>query len=127
MNISPILLLSIGASFGFLYGMIITIGWAITRKNRRKYHNERGLESVTTFSLLSWKALDKKVETFSLTANHFTDADGGKIITSQYDYYIVADESPVYPKISKGNLILIDPEQQKIVYAFDIPDLKNYR
>ena len=127
MNISPILLLSIGATFGVLYGLIITIGWAITRVNRRRFHNLVGLNKIELYDLSSGKSLDKYVETISLSNNSFLNEKGERIDPKDHKCYIVENVSPNFPKIKKGFLIFMNPLTSKIEYAFNIPDLKNYR
>ena len=127
MNISPILLLSIGASFALLYGVIITIGWAMTRRNRKKFHQSVGLNEIELFDLETWKPLDKFVNTVSLSNNIFK-AENGQMITPEFfNCYVVENESPEFPQIKKGYLIFIDPHTGSIAYAFAIPNLDNYR
>ena len=127
MNISPILLLSIGASFALLYGLIITIGWAITRKNRKKYHQSVGLNEIELYDLHTRKPLNKYIKAFSLSNNYFKDEDGQGIDPDKFDSYIIANESSEFPEIKKGYLVFMDRATKKIEYAFDIPNLENYR
>lgn len=127
MNISPVLLLSVGASFALLYGLIITIGWAITRYNRKKFHQSVGLNKFELFDLQSGKVLDQYVVSISLTNNSFLDENGQGIDTENFNCYIVEKESPEYPKIKKGYLIFMNRQTHEIRYAFDIPNLEKYR
>lgn len=127
MNISPILLLSIGVSFAFLYGLIITIGWAITRKNRKKYHQLVGLNKIELYDLQTGSPLNQYVNAFSLSNNSFQDENGEKINPENHSCFIVENESPELPKIKKGFLIFLNHQTNKIEYAFDIPNLVNYR
>ena len=127
MSISPILLLSIGASFALLYGLIITIGWAITRKNRKKYHYSLGLNEIELFDLQGGKPLNKNVLAVSLSNNYFKDEKGQEISPHNYKCYIVNNESQEYPKIKKGFLIFMNRQTNKIEYAFKVPNLVNYR
>ena len=127
MNISPILLLSVGASFALLYGLIITIGWAITRKNRKKYHQSVGLNEIELFDLQTGKPLNKYVNAVSLPNNYFKDENGQTIEPDKFNCYMVENFSPEYPKIKKGYLIFINRETNKIEFAFDVPSLDNYR
>ena len=126
MNISPILLLSVGASFALLYGLIITIGWAITRKNRKKYHQSVGLNEIELFDLQTGKPLNKYVNAISLSNNYFKDENGQTIEPDKFNCYIVENVSSEYPKIKKGYLIFINHETNKIEFAFDVPSLDNY-
>ncbi|MCH5229213.1 MAG: hypothetical protein J1F12_04365 [Muribaculaceae bacterium] len=127
MNISPILLLSVGATFALLYGLIITIGWAITRKNRRKYHQSIGINEIELYDLQNRKPLNKYVNTVSLSNNYFKDDRGFEINPERYNCYIIENESLEFPKIKKGYLIFLNHETNKIEYAFDVPSLNNYR
>ena len=127
MNISPILLLSVGASFALLYGLIITIGWAITRKNRKKYHQSVGLNEIELFDLQTGKPLNKYVNAISLSHNYFKDENGQTIEPDKFNCYMVENVSPEYPKINKGYLIFINRETNKIEFAFNVPSLDNYR
>lgn len=127
MNISPILLLSIGASFALLYGFIITIGWAITRKNRKRYHESVGLNEVELYDLQNRKALNKYVPSVSLSNNNFKDETGQIIMPAKFNCYIVDKVSSEYPKIKKGYLIFMNVETNKIEHAFNVPSLENYR
>lgn len=127
MNISPILLLCIGSTFALLYGLIITIGWAITRKNRRRFHQSVGINEMELFDLATGKPLNRYVRTVSLSSNSFQDEKGGRINPENHKCYIIENESPEFPKIKKGFLIFMDPETNKIEYAFEIPNLRNYR
>ena len=127
MNISPILLLSIGASFAFLYGLIITVGWAITRKNRKRFHQSVGLNEIELYDLQSGQSLNKYVKAVSLSNNYFKDENGKEIKPVNYKCFIVDRVSPNLPKIKRGFLIFQNRESNKIEYAFDIPNLENYR
>lgn len=127
MKISPILLLSIGATFAFLYGMIITVGWAVTRKNRKKFHQSVGLDKIELFDLHAWKPLNKYIKTVSLSNNTFKDENDQRINPYNFKCYIVENQSSAYPNIQKGYLIFINPQTNNIAYAFEIPNLKNYR
>ena len=127
MNISPILLLSVGASFALLYGLIITIGWAITRKNRKRFHQSVGLNEIELFDLHTGKPLNKYVNTVSLSNNYFMDENGQGINPEMFNCYIIENESSEFPKIKKGYLIFMNPTTHHIEFAFDIPNLNNYR
>ena len=127
MKISPILLLSIGSSFAFLYGLIITIGWSITRKNRKKYHLSVGINEIELYDLQNGKPINRYVNTISLSNNSFFDETGQKINPETHKCYIVDKESPELPKIKKGYLIFMNQNNSKIEYAFDIPNLEHYR
>lgn len=126
MNISPILLLTIGSTFAILYGLIITVGWAITRRNRKRYHNAIGYSEVELIDLNNFNTLGIKVRTVSLENNHFISKNENPIDLKNFDCYIVEVPASQYPGINKGDLILIDRSTNKIKYAFKIPDLKNY-
>ena len=127
MNIPPVLLLSIGASFALLYGLIITIGWAITRKNRRKFHQSVGLNEIELYDLQTAKPLNRYVKAVSLSNNNFKDEKGQGIEPDKFNCYIVENVSSEFPKIKKGYLIFMNPETNNIEYAFDIPNLEKYR
>ncbi|MCH5239996.1 MAG: hypothetical protein J1F38_07215 [Muribaculaceae bacterium] len=127
MNISPIILLSIGATFALLYGLIITIGWAITRKNRKRYHEAVGLNEIELYDLRAGQPLHKYVNAISLSNNHFKDEKGQEINPNKFSCYIVGNGSKEFPNIKKGYLIFMNRENNKIEYAFNIPDLVNYR
>ena len=128
MNVPPNLLLVLGAAFGIGYGLFITIGWAITRYNRRKYQEREGLSFVALFDLTTGKTYDEnnKVKTISLSKNILLTPAARKINLSMYKAYIAVGRSEKYPQIKSGDLILIYGSGA-ICYAFDIPDLKNYR
>ena len=127
MNISPILLLSIGLSFAFLYGLIITLGWAITRKNRKRFHQSVGLNEIELYDLQSGRSINKYVKAVSLSNNYFKDEKGKEINPRDYKCYIVDRVSPEFPKIKRGFLIFQNRASNKIEYAFDVPSLENYR
>ena len=127
MNISPILLLSIGSTFALFYGLIITIGWAITRKNRKNYHHLVGLNVIELYDLQSRKPVNKYIKAVSLSNNHFKDEKGNAIKPTDFNCYIVEKVSPEYPQIKKGYLIFMNRETFRIEYAFDVPTLENYR
>ena len=93
MNISPILLLSIGATFALLYGLIITVGWAITRKNRRKYHQSVGLMEIELYDLQTGKGLNKYIKTISLSNNYFRNENGEMIDPENFNCYVVENVS----------------------------------
>ena len=127
MNISPVLLLSLGASFALLYGLVITLGWAITRNNRKKFHLTVGLNKIELFDLQSGKALNRYVNAVSLSNNSYQDENGQRINPENFNCYIIENASPKFPKIKKGYLIFMNPQTQNIQYAFDIPNLEKYR
>ena len=127
MNISPILLLALGATFALFYGMIITVGWAITRKNRKLYHNAFGYSEVELFDLNKFHSLEKKIKTVSLENNFFVTGNATKINLKNFDCYVIEVTSFQYPQLHKGDLILVEPSTNKIKYAFKIPDLKEFR
>ena len=127
MNISPVLLLSIGGSFAFLYGLIITVGWAITRKNRKRFHQSVGWNEIELYDLQSGRSLNKFVKTVSLSNNYFKDEKGKEINPENYKCFIIDRVSPKLPKIKRGFLIFQNRESNKIEYAFDVPSLEDYR
>lgn len=127
MNISPILLLTVGSTFAFLYGLIITVGWAVTRKNRKLYHNAVGYSEVELIDLNNFKPLGSKIKTVSLQNNYFISNNETHIDLNNYACYLVEVPSSEYPKLQKGDMILMEPSSNKIKYAFKIPDLTNYR
>lgn len=127
MNISCILLLSLGVSFALLYGLVISIGWAITRKNRKDFHHSVGLTEIELFDLNTWKPLNRYIKSVSLINNVFQDENGAIIKSDNFACYIVENESPDFPKIKKNYLIFLNPKNNRISYAFKVPDLKNYR
>lgn len=127
MNISPILLLTIGASFALLYGLIITIGWAITRKNRKEFHQSVGLNKIELYDLHSGKPVNKYINTLSLEHNYFKDERGQGIKPDKFNCYIVENTSSEFPNIKKGYLIFINRTTNNIQYAFDIPNIDDYR
>lgn len=127
MNISPILLLAVGSTFACLYGLIITIGWAITRRNRNTFHNAIGYSEIELFDLNSFKSLEVKVKVISLENNFFVSEKENRIDLKKYNCYVVDIISSKYPKIQKGDLILVEPISNKIKYAFKIPDLTHFR
>ena len=127
MNISPILLLAIGSTFAFLYGLIITIGWAVTRRNRKTYQNEIGWSEVELIDLRNLKPLGVWIKTVSLENNYFFSENKTRIDLKKYDCYLVEYPSAEYPNVQKGDLILIDHSSHNIQYAFKVPDLKHFR
>ena len=127
MNISPVLLLSIGATFALLYGLIITIGWAITRKNRRRFHQSVGLNEFELYDLQNKEPLNMYVNSVSLSNNNFSDENEQIINPEIFNCYIVENESSEFPKIKKGYLIFVNRLTNEIEYAFNVPSLKNYR
>lgn len=127
MNISPVLLLSIGASFALLYGLIITVGWAITRKNRKEYHQSLGINEIELYDLQNRKPLHKYVNAISLSSNHFKDEEEQDIKPEKFNCYIIENVSSEFPEIKKGYLIFTNRQTNKIEYAFNVPSLENYR
>lgn len=127
MNISPILLLSVGATFALLYAIIITVGWAITRKNRKRYHQSLGLNEIELYDLQSGQALNKYSKSISLSGNYFRKENGEIIDPENFKCYIVEKVSEKFPKIKKGYLIFMNPQTNTIEFAFDIPNINNYR
>lgn len=127
MKISPILSLTVGTTFALLYSLIITIGWAITRRNRKIFHHSVGINKMELFDLKANIALNKYVNGISLSNNTFEDENNERIFPENYKCYIVDKISPEFPKIKKGFLIFINPQTNKIEYAFKIPSLENYR
>ena len=79
------------------------------------------------FDLKTGKPVKKYVRTISLSNNYFKDEKGQEIKPDEFNCYIVENESSELPKIKKGNLIFINRHTNKIEYAFDIPNLENYR
>ena len=127
MNISPIILLSVGATFALLYGLIITFGWAITRKNRKRFHQSVGLNEIELYDLQTRKGLKKSIKTISLSNNSFIDEKGQEINHDKFNCYIVGNIAKEFPNIKKGYLIFMNRTTDKIEYAFDIPCLQDYR
>lgn len=79
------------------------------------------------FDLATGKPLKRYVRTVSLSNNSFQDEKGERINPENHKCYIIENVSPEFPKIKKGFLIFMNPETNKIEYAFDIPNLGNYR
>lgn len=128
MNISPVLLLVTGCLFAVGYAAFITVGWAITRKNRRNIQNSLAVDNIPIFDISTMKPSDdrRKVKSLSLKNNNFLTNKGEKIDIKKFKIYIVEGESISHPKVSPGNLIFIDDDGD-IKYVFDIPDLKEFR
>lgn len=127
MNIPPVLLLIMGSIFGLAYGLFITLGWAITRHNRKTYQKECGVDFLPNYNLSVLKEEKlSSIKSVSLYSNQFKDSEGKVINISDYKAFIAIGKSDEYPEIKNGNLIFID-DKGKICYAFEIPDLKNYR
>ena len=116
-----------GSTFAVLYGIIITIGWAITRKNRNKFHQSLGLNEIELFDLQRGESLNKYVKTISLSNNSFIDEKGQGINPDKFNCYIVENTASELPNIKKGYLIFRNRTTDKIEYAFDIPSLQDYR
>ena len=126
MNVSPVLMLSIGASFGLLYGLIITVGWAITRKNRKSFHDAVGFSSVDLIDLDSFKILGTKTKIVSLENNFFV-TNNKNLNPADFNCYVVASESAKFPELHQGDLIFVEPSTNSIKFAFKIPDLNDFR
>lgn len=73
MNIPPILLLVVGASFALGYASLITIGWAITRHNRKLFQRVSGIECLPFYNLEKGRIVNEnvKVKSISLNKNYF--------------------------------------------------------
>ena len=127
MNISPILLLTIGSIFALGYALLITFGWALTRRNRSNIQKAVAVDYVYSFDLNAMKRDDyEKIKVISLYHNRFLASDGNPINPANFKIYLAKGESIIYPTIKEGNLIFID-KAGNIKFAFDIPDLKDYR
>lgn len=126
MSIDPFILLGIGICFALLYGLVITVGWAITRKCRQIIQDKTGTSLIPIKYFTKENSKEFK-ETISLTGNQFYDKTGRRIGLSEFNAYIAGDTSKEYPEVKPGNLILIEKDTQILKYIFDIPNLKNYR
>lgn len=128
MNVSPILLLTLGIIFATLYGLIITFGWARTRINRHIIQYEKGISVLPTLILNSRKKnVPQRMKTVSILRNNFLDHDGLPIDLSKIDAYVAVGSSKKYPNIKNGNLVFLDKKNGKILYAFDVPNLRHFR
>lgn len=127
LDISPHLLLVAGIVFAIFYAGVITIGWAVTRRNRKFYQNSVGKSTLTLFDMSQWKPLTAEVNTVSVRNNRFVDKDNRLINVEEYDCYIVGIPSSQYPKILKGDLIMLKPGQKAVAFTFRVPDLTHYR
>lgn len=127
MNVPPILLLSIGCIFALGYALFITIGWAITRRNRKIYQKVH-ITHLPLFDLETGKICDdsRPVKVISLSGNSFVSVSGDEIDLTQFKAYIAKGESDKFPAIKTGNLLLLNSSGE-IIYAFDIPDISQYR
>lgn len=126
MNIPPVLLLSVGGTFALSYALFITIGWAITRRNRKKYQIEKGIKEIPVYNLSTSSVEAGMKKSVSLIHNSFLDTEGNAIEVNYYSPFIAIGSSYKYPTISEGDLIFIDKDGE-IKYAFEIPDLSDYR
>lgn len=126
MNISPILLLTIGCLFGLGYASFITLGWALTRRNRKNLQKAKAINYVGLFDITKMTIENETIKTVSLFNNKFLTLAGDSVDVSDYKFYIAKGESQNYPAIKPGDLILIN-KSGEIKYAFEIPDLKNFR
>ena len=91
------------------------------------FHQFVGLNKIELYDLETGKSLNKYVQAVSLSNNHFKDENGNKIEPEKFNCYIVEKVSSKFPKIKKGNLIFLNQHTNKIDYAFDIPNIENYR
>lgn len=123
MNINPYILLGIGLFFGLLYAMAIIFGWAKTRTNRRIIQ-----ELLATSEIQLYPPVEgcSGIKTISLDANKFVDGNGDAINISDYKTYLASGKIVELPQVKKGDLLLFD-KNGKFCYAFEIPDLKDYR
>lgn len=128
MTLTPHILLTIGATFSFVYAAIIICGWARTRYCRRVIRLNSGIKSLPLL-YPDGRMKDSGAKlAVSLDANVFTDADGRKIDVSQYEAYIAAPgEWNDYPGVEAGDLLLMDKETRALRYAFTVPDISDYR
>lgn len=127
MTINQYILLCLGSFFALLYAVVITFGWALTRRNRRIIQQTNGRSRVPTMILdCSINDVPASVETISLTKNKFIDSDGTAINTADYEPYIAIGSSKEFPYINNGDLILKD-KSGEIRYVFALPDIKRYR
>lgn len=127
MNNLPLILLTVGSIFALLYAATIIIGWAHTRRNRRQILKAQGLSRVPVMLLdPTIQNPPTEVVTFSLTDNQFVDNQDRPIDMTQYQPFIAVGESPSYPQIHHGNLLLKDATGT-IRYIFQLPDLSQYR
>lgn len=127
--INPYILLSIGLFFALLYALVITLGWAKTRNERRHFQRDAGMSSLPAFLLYKGEPdRQQSVRCVSLTQNKFLDEKGDEIEISAFDAFIaVGKEWRAYPKAKNGNLLLFEKDTLNLKYIFDIPSLKNYR
>ena len=86
-----------------------------------------GLDEIELYDLQTGKPLNRYVKAVSLSNNNFKDDKGQGIEPDKYNCYIIENESSEFPKIKKGYLIFMNPETNKIDFAFDIPNLEKYR
>lgn len=128
MSINPYILLGIGSFFALLYGTVITLGWARTRRARRAIADSTGIEELRLFNLATgYPYANLRTRVISLSANRFTDTDGNILDLANFDAYIAQGSSATYPQIKSGDLLLFDIGTTTLRYAFEIPNLKEYR
>ena len=128
MNVPPLMLLLLGSFFALLYGFVITFGWALTRRNRKIYQKEMGIQEIPLYDILKREKIEGKFKKcISLSYNQFLSPNNEIICISEYNAYIATGKSSEFPQISEGNLILLDKVTREIKFCFDIPDLEDYR
>lgn len=127
-DINPLILLGVGMVFSLLYAAVILFGWARTRRARRAIQAGADIQLLPVYLLdKNEPAPQKRAKCISLATNHFVDSQGYSINLSDYDPYIAGSESPAYPSIRCGNLLLLDKETHRIKYAFPLPSVRHYR
>lgn len=128
MNIPPVLLLCIGATFALAYAMIIIFGWAKTRKNRRVYQKA---EAISILPVLRFdktiKDSPSSVECVSIENNIFTDPKGEMLNPEDFKILVALGNSPENQNIKNGDILFLSKGTNKIEYVFTVPDLRKYR
>lgn len=128
MNVPPILLLCLGCTFALLYGALITLGWARTRRNRRIIQTDGGFTMLPLYDVDAGSFLEgQSAGCVSLTRNQFTAPDGTPLDPSAFIPCIAAYSSENIPAIKAGDLLLLDPTTNRPLYAFPLPSLASLR
>lgn len=127
-TINPYILLGIGCFFSLLYAGVIIFGWARTRQARRAIQEATDMVRLPLYDIDKEQVIaEQTARCISLTHNQFTDSCETPINISEFEAYIAASESTRYPEIRIGNLLLFNKETGKLMYAFPLPPLENYR
>lgn len=121
--------MGIGLFFSLLYALSVTLGWAKTRSERRKFQENAGVCTLPAFDLSKGLAdSNRSIRCVSLTENQFVDAHDNRIDLSEYDAYIaIGEESVKYPKVKSGFLMLFEKGTFHLKYTFATPALTDYR